>query len=261
MRGNVLPFDVFLFRIMISMSERLQQLQELQRVISGNPNNVSKETRLRFWKIVREIKRETQPDEKEVLLAAEVRNILFTSNQGRTYALGPSLALMAFLGILGFLGYVWTLGLHLDWMQILSWSLSDWSNFGLRFLFVFAAIAFFYPFGRLIAGRWSGIKIEGMCRDQYYEPTLKIDYVTFLKASASRRKWFFFFAGAWTAITAFLLGIVGLVLDLDFTAFIPAILIALFEGYVISSGNVKPSGGEMGHYNREKRIESELKRM
>jgi hypothetical protein len=88
---------------------------------------------------------------------------------------------------------------------------------------------------------------------------LKIDYATFLKAPASRRKWFFFFAGAWTAITAFLLGTVGLILDLDFTAFIPAFFIALFEGYVIISGKTKPTGGEMGHYNREKRIESELK--
>jgi hypothetical protein len=260
MRGNVLPFDAFLFRIMINMSDRLQQLQELQRVISENPKNVSKETRLCFWKIVREIKREPQPNEKEVLLAAEIRNILFASSQGRTYALGPSLGLMAFLGILSVLGYVWTLGFHLDWISIISWSPSDWGNFGLRFLFVFAAIAFFYPFGRLIAGRWSGIKIEGMCRDQYYEPTLKIDYVTFLKASASRRKWFFFFAGAWTAITAFLLGIVGLVLNLDFTAVIPAFFIALFEGYVIISGKTKPTGGEMGHYNREKRIENQMKK-
>jgi hypothetical protein len=259
MKGHSLLDSVFRFRIMSKMSDRLQQLRELQGTISQDPKNAPKETRLRYWNLVREIKREARPDENEVILAAEIRETLFAASRGRTYALGPSLSVMAFLGMLGVLGYVWTLGFHLEWTFILSWSLSDWGNFGLRFLFVFAVIAFLYPFGRFIAGKWAGIKIEGMCRDQYYEPTLKIDYMTFLKAPASRRKWFFFFAGAWTAITAVLLGGIGLVLDFDLTAFIPAFFIALFEGYVIFSGNTKPSGGEMGHYNREKRIESEVK--
>jgi hypothetical protein len=33
--------------------------------------------------------------------------------------------------------------------------------------------------------------------------------------------------------------------------------LVLFEGSVILSGNPSPTRGEMGHYNREKRIERE----
>ena len=46
-----------------------------------------------------------------------------------------------------------------------------------------------------------------------------------------------------------------MLLALDFTALIPAIFLILFEGGAILSGNPSATRGEMGHYNREKRIE------
>ncbi len=237
------------------MTDRSIELEEIHSIVVQNPKEVPSETRKRFWKIVRQIKRNPRPNEQEVLQASETRNILFDANRGRTYPLGPVLALETVLGFLALWGYIWALGTPLDWTGILAWSFSNWLNFGLRFLLVFAIIAFLYPIGRVIAGKWAGIKLEGMCRDQYYEPTVKIDYVTFLKASASKRKWFFFFAGFWTVITSLWVWIVGMYLAGDYTALIPAVILLLFEGAVVLSGNPSPTRGEMGHYNREKKIE------
>ncbi|MHA2046070.1 MAG: hypothetical protein ACW99G_14860, partial [Candidatus Thorarchaeota archaeon] len=89
---------------------------------------------------------------------------------------------------------------------------------------------------------------------------VKIDYVTFLKAPAWKRKWFFFFAGFWTVITSFWVWIVGMLIAVDYTALIPAIILALGEGAVVVSGNASPMRGEMGHYNREKKIERAWKK-
>ncbi len=242
------------------MTERLSKLVEIKFIIDNDPKQVPAETRKQFWKIVRQIKREPKPVEQEVLKASEIRNILFATDRGGTYPLAPVLLLETILGLLALWGYIWALGLPLIWSEILIWGVSSWSSFGLRFLFVFAVIAFLYPIGRVIAGKWAGIKLDGMCRDQYYEPTVKIDYVTFLKAPASKRKWFFFFAGFWTVITSLWLWILGMLLSWDYTALIPTVLLLLFEGSVILSGNPSHNRGEMGHYNREKRIEREWKR-
>ena len=237
------------------MTERLTELEEIHSIVVQNPKEVPSETRKRFWKIVRQIKRNPRPDEQEVIKASEIRNILFEANRGRTYPLGPLLLLETILGLLALWGYIWSLSTPLNWMGILAWGLSGWINFGIRFLCVFAVVAFLYPIGRVIAGKWAGIKLEGICRNQYYEPTVKIDYVTFLKAPASKRKWFFFFAGFWTVITSLWLWIVGMILAGDYTALIPAVILCIFEGAVVLSGNPSPTKGEMGHYNREKRIE------
>jgi hypothetical protein len=237
------------------MTSRLDELTRIHSIIVQNPKDVPSESRKRFWKLVREIKREPRPDSQEVTKAAEIRNILFEMNRGRTFPLVPGLLFETLLGVLAVLGYIWALQTQLDWIEILSWVYSDWLTFGVRFLFVFAAIALFYPIGRVIAGKWAGIKLEGICRDQYYEPTVKIDYVTFLRAPASKRKWFFFFAGFWTIITSSWLWVLGMVLAGDYTALIPTVLLILFEGAAVLSGNPSPTRGEMGHYNREKKIE------
>jgi hypothetical protein len=236
------------------------KLEEIHTIVLQNPKEVPSETRKLFWKLVRQIKRSPQPDDEEVVKAAEIRNILFELNRGRTFSLGPVLALETILGLLALWGYLWALETTLDWGLIFAWSFPQWLNFGLRFLFVFAIIAFLYPIGRVIAGKWAGIKLEGMCRDHLYEPTVKIDYVTFLKAPAWKRKWFFFFAGFWTVITSFWVWIVGMLIAVDYTALIPAIILALGEGAVVVSGNASPMRGEMGHYNREKKIERAWKK-
>ena len=120
---------------------------------------------------------------------------------------------------------------------------------------MFFAIAFLFPFARVIGGKWAGIKLLGMSTSQANEPAVKIDYVTFLKAPASKRKWFFFFSGIWNVITSIWLWVLGMYLALDYTALIPAIIFSVFEGAVVLSGNPSSSRGEMGNFNRERRIE------
>ena len=237
------------------MSERLQELEKIREEVKEDPENVPLDRRKYFWKLVRQIKRELHPDDSEIETASEIRNILFEVDRGKTYRTGPTLVLMTLIGIGSLLAYLWLLGTPLDWSNILMWSLGDLWNLFLRFLVVMGVVAFFYPWGRVIAGRILGIRIMGMCTHDYYEPAMKIDYVSFLKARPSNRKWFFFFAGLWTAITSIVVGVIGFIIAGDFTAFIPAILILLFEGKVIASGSAKRTSGEMGHYNREKKIE------
>jgi hypothetical protein len=116
------------------------------------------------------------------------------------------------------------------------------------------------PFDRLIRGRLTGIRFEGFCRGRYYEPTLKIDYGSFLQVSAPRRKWLFFFAGSWTILTSLFIGLVGLVLVGDLSGILPAAVLTLLDCLVILSGTTGYIGGEMVHFNRERKVERTLRR-
>lgn len=244
----------------VGVSERLHELERIREEVKEDSENVPRETRKYFWKLVRQIKREPEPNDDEIVVAAEVRNILFEVDRGRTYSTGPALAGMTILGVVSLIAYLWLVGTPLDWSNALGWTLGNLWQFVLRFLCIFFIITFFYPLGRFIAGTALGIRIEGLCRDEYYEPTLKIDYVSFLKASPPKRKWFFFFAGLWTIITSIFTGLMGFFFGGDITPFIPALFLILFEGYVVLTGTPKKSRGEMGHYNREKRIEKAWKK-
>lgn len=242
------------------MTERLSKLERIRDEVRQDPENVPVDTRKHFWKLVRQIKREPRPNKDEIVVAAEVRDILFEVSRGRTYPLGPSLTVMILIGLAPLVAYLWLLQTPLDWSIVLAWTLTDVWQVVLRFICIMGVVAFYYPLGRVMAGKVLGIRLLGMCRDQYYEPTIKIDYVTFLMVSPPRRKWFFFFGGFWTVITAVTVGLVGLVIGGDITGFIPAALLVLFEGYVVYSGNPSPTRGEMGHYNREKKIERAWRR-
>ena len=221
------------------------------------PPEVKKE----FWRIVREIKRSDAPDEEEIRIAADIRDMLFVIRRGRTYALRSTLGIMFLIGILvSVVPYLYLLSFPLDWTQILVWNMDSWILFAFRFIAVFMGIAFFYPFGRLIAGRLLGIKIMGVCWDDFREPTLRIDYVTFLSLHPSRRKWFFFIGGIWTVITSLIYWIVGMLMAMDFTGMIPLIVLLIFEGGVLLSQKPTYKLGEMGLCNRERKIEREWKR-
>ncbi|MFW9786210.1 MAG: hypothetical protein ACFFE2_16275 [Candidatus Thorarchaeota archaeon] len=242
------------------MTDRLTELEEIHTIVSQNPTEVSKDTRKRFWKLVRQIKKNPRPDEQEVIKASEVRDILFEVDRGKTYPLGPALVAEIILGLVALFGYIWTLGSSLVWSGILTWALADWITFGLRFLCIFFTIAFFFPIGRVIGGKWAGIKLLGMSTSQANEPAVKIDYVTFLKTPAPKRKWFFFFSGVWNIITSFWIWLLGMYLAWDYTALIVVIIFTLFEGSIVLSGNSSSSRGEMGNYNREKKIEQAWKK-
>jgi hypothetical protein len=244
-----------------NVTERLEQLERICSEISANPKATPLEVKRAFWRIVREIKRESTPDPEEIMKAAQIRDILFEVRRGKTYALRPALGIMFASGIaLSVVPFLYLMTFPLDWMNIVGWTLQEWGVFGLRFLTVFAGVALFYPIGRLVGARLLGIKIMGVCWDDYKEPTLKIDYVSFLGLHPTRRKWFFFAGGIWTAITSLLYWIVGVMLAFDFTGLAFALVILVFEGYVLARGKGSYKLGEMGLYNREKKIEQEWRR-
>ncbi|MCK5152118.1 MAG: hypothetical protein KAQ65_09765, partial [Candidatus Thorarchaeota archaeon] len=127
------------------MSERLQELERIREEMKEDPKNVPLDRRKYFWKLVRQIKREPHPDDGEIEIASEIRNILFESDRGKTYRTGPALVLMTILGIGTLLVYLWLLGTPLDWSNIFSWTLADLWNLFLRFLAAMGVVAFFYP--------------------------------------------------------------------------------------------------------------------
>ncbi len=238
-----------------ALSERRQELTQILEIVKQDPNSAPSETTKQFWKLVRQIKRNPTPDQEEIVVAAEIRDLLFKANRGGTYSITTVVAIETIGGFITLWLYLLSLGFLLDWSNIFAWTLLDWGNFGWRFMCVMGCIALFYPYGRIIGGKWAGIKFDGMCRDQYYEPTLKINYVSFLNAPASKRKWFFFIAGIWTVVIGLIVGVIGLIIAADYTAFIPAFALLFLEGLVVLKGISKSTGGEMGHYNREKKIE------
>ncbi|MHA1935484.1 MAG: hypothetical protein ACW97A_09385 [Candidatus Thorarchaeota archaeon] len=243
------------------MNDREQALLEIEQIVSENPKNVDPEIRKRFWKLVRQIKRTPKPDSDEVAVASRIRNQLFEASRGRIYPLWPSVGAFFLLGLIfPTIWYLRLLFVPLDTSIIFSWTMSDWWVFLRRLGSLLAATFFFYPLGRLIAGKWAGIRIDGMCRGMYSEPTLKIEYESFLLASPPKRKWFFFFAGAWTIITLLLLGSIGWLIAGDISGIITVVFLTVSEGAAIISGTTKNVGGEMAHYNRERKIERAWKR-
>ncbi|MFW9864339.1 MAG: hypothetical protein ACFFEX_18830 [Candidatus Thorarchaeota archaeon] len=238
------------------MSDTLERLNQIGEIVSKNPKDTPPEIRKQFWKIVRQIKQQPNPDLIEVKQAAHIRNLLFRARRGRTYPLWPCVILLTILGVIGpTFWYIRLLEVPLDWGTFFSWNDIDWWIFLRRLGSLLGATFFFYSWGRLIAGRWAGIRIEGMSRGMYSEPTLKIDYETFLLATPVKRKWFFFFAGIWTVISSFALGLVGQILVGDLCGIITVLFLGISEALAIWSGTTKNIGGEMAHYNRERKIE------
>ncbi|MHA2213034.1 MAG: hypothetical protein ACW992_07730 [Candidatus Thorarchaeota archaeon] len=136
------------------MSERLSELQRIREEVAANPKEAPRETRKYFWKLVRQIKRETSPNDEEIVIAAEIRNILFEASRGGTYPMAPILFIEFLGGLIMVWYYLTLLQTPLNWMAIGDWGLAGWGMFGLRLLTIMAIVFFFYPFGRLIAGRW-----------------------------------------------------------------------------------------------------------
>lgn len=243
------------------MTDRLQELEHIDEIISNDPENAPLEVRRQFWRIVKQIKRDAKPDENEVKKAARIRNVLFRAKRGRTLPLWPSVTLMFLIGALGpTIWYLRLLEVPITANNILAWTASDWWVFLRRLGSLMAATFFYYPLGRLIAGKWAGIRIDGMSRGMYVEPTLKIDYESFLLATPTKRKWFFFFSGAWTIITSLALGLVGLLQVGDLSGVVTVFFLTTSEGAAIISGTTKNIGGEMAHFNRERMIERAWRR-
>lgn len=122
-----------------------------------------------------------------------------------------------------------------------------------RFL-MFAAIPCFYLHGRYIGGLISGIKFDGVSRDVFHFPTLKINYRSYLLAEPPARQWIFFCGGLGTVVTSVIVATIQFFVFGDILWYLIPIL--LFLGELLDFLNLAgpPSGGEFNHLRRERRI-------
>ena len=236
--------------------QQLIELREIRERVGVNPRQVGEGTKRKFWKIVGAIKRDSETPEENIILAAEIRDIFYHHKLGYPKSLSW-LLLWIIGGVLCVLSYLWTLTTPAWWLG--DPILDTWIHLFWQYSSFMGAIFCFYPFGRLLASYALGIKMDGITRDIYYLPTLKINYITYLKAKPTSRMWFFFFAGIWTVITGLWVGFLGLLIGGDWVGILIAVVLGLLEWVGIYFGG--KWAGEMGHFRRERIIVRDIKRM
>ncbi len=233
----------------------LKELTELYEQVKAHPEGVDSKTRRKFWGIVGKIKRMPSPSEEAIRKAAEIRDIFYERRLGSPKPISW-LTIWFLLGVLCVGAHLWavTLGppyngdFFNDFVIVMS----------IRGGTVGGAIFSFYPFGRLIASKYTKIGLDGITRDIYFLPTLKINYVTYLKAHPPHRQWFFFFAGIWTVITATWVGSLGYILGGEWIGLAMALVLAIAEAFGAIIGG--KWAGELGHFKRERRIVQDWRR-
>lgn len=232
----------------------LDALQEIYTEVVADPKNVDKQVKRRFWQLVGRIKRMSQVDDAVIVKAAEIRDLLYEHRLGKPRSLNW-LILWLLIAVVTLGYYIWDIvygGYTGDFVFDLIFVLIN------RGMTVMLLIFLLYPFGRLLAGRLLGIKLDGITRDVYYLPTLKINYISYLKAPPPNRMWFFVFAGYWTVLTALGAGIVGVLLGGEWIGIIIGVILGLLEALGAIVGGFW--GGELGHFHRERRIVRDWRR-
>lgn len=220
----------------------LDQLNNIRDQVTKDPDNIPPDMIKTFWRIVGQIKRTPSPNEEEIIVASKIRDIMYLTRFGRALSTKLALPLWCFLG-LGFgLGYHWILSQPDSILFYI-----------LRFFMIFGIITFFYPPGRYLAGRLMGIHFDGLVRDPFlrFEPTMKINYPSYLRAAAPKRMWFFFLAGLVPTITGLTAGVFGFWLVGDL---IGILVTGLLGFYAILGAFGYTKAGEMANYQRERKI-------
>jgi hypothetical protein len=222
----------------------LEELKWMRRNIEKNYANLDPAIRPKFWRLVGQIKRLPSPSHELILEASLARNLLYEQRLGRAIPL-YWLVLWFFAGISFILYYLWLL----LYQGRPSGDLIEDLELG---AIVAGAMFFFYPFGRVIAGKLTGISFDGISRDIYYLPTLKINYTSYLRASPPGRLMFFFMSGYWTAICMILIGYMGYWLKGESMAIIFGLVLGAAETLGAIFGG--KWAGELGHFHRELKI-------
>ncbi|MFQ6124612.1 MAG: hypothetical protein ACE5R6_08420 [Candidatus Heimdallarchaeota archaeon] len=229
-----------------------EKLKEIHDLVIRDPKNVTPEIRTHFWKLVGQIKRTPHPDQEIVAKASEIRDLLYEQRLGRTFSLKVMLPIWGVLAIGCFIGYIWSLE-KIAGNDLICFK---WNSHLLGGFVVFG-----YPLGRFVAGTLMGIRFDGMSRDIYYLPTLKINYYSYLMASPPKRQWMFLLAGMSTVFTSGVAGTLGFVMARDATGLL--LCAFLVVSYILVIAFPKQVGrwrGEMGHFYRERNIVRDWKR-
>ncbi|WP_456477621.1 hypothetical protein [Geoglobus ahangari] len=148
-------------------------LNELERIETELKEG--KEVRREFWRVVGRIKRESVRDEEVLRKAAEIRDRIF----GRRIIIGFWPGFLAFL-------FLFTLSNILLYTTATS-PVSE----GLKLAGIVVAelltLYFTFLVGRCISALLAGIKVEGFYRYSPLEFGVKVDYLSYLKATQERR--------------------------------------------------------------------------
>jgi len=232
-----------------TVSKMIDELNEIHKQITKDNDNVPKKVKKRFWKIVGQIKRTSNPDRKLVTKASKIRDLLYSQKYGGSIPLWLALPFLLFLGVICLYGFIYAV-------------LNDvWGGIGgYRHFTIWWTMCFLYPFGRFIAGKFTGIKFDGYAIGSLIFPTLKINYPSYLTTSPPKRKWFFFFSGAWTTIVMGIMGIFGYLILRDTILLVPFVFTTI--AYIPSAmGFLGKYGGEMWNFHRERKIVRDWRRI
>jgi hypothetical protein len=227
----------------------IEELNEIHKQIMKDPTNIPSEVKARFWKLVGQIKRTPNPDKEIVEKASEIRDLLYARKYGGYIPLWLATPIWFVLGFLCVYGFIYAV-IHNVWDGI----------GGYRHFTIWWTIVFLYPFGRIIAGKFTGIKLDGLVMTHFLLPTFKVNYPSYLLTSPPKRQWFFFFAGAWTTIIAGIMGLFGYLIVKDMILFIPFIITGLGE-LVATKGIMGKWGGEMNNFHRERKVVSDWRKL
>ncbi|WP_455369055.1 hypothetical protein [[Eubacterium] cellulosolvens] len=220
----------------------IEELDEIHKRVIKNPANVPSNVKKRFWKIVGQIKRTPNPDKKIVEKASEIRDLLYASSYGGSIPLWIILPILLILAVA--CEYTFFISVLYDLPGAIG---------GYQYWSIWWTMVFLYPFGRLIAGKFTGIKFDGFVLSPLIFPTLKVNYPSYLNTSPPKRQWFFLFAGMWTSIVTGILGInryIALANLFSFHAFI----ILFISEIIAATGVLGQLGGEMNNFHRERKI-------
>lgn len=280
----------------ISSYELLKsELMKIKEELHKSSNMLSYSDKKHFWKIVGQIKRQTNPSLEIIEIASEIREELYQKRLGVPKSVIPVLFIFTICGI-GFLlcsitfafeefypitiilslillvlfmvTYIWIIqvgktksaiifiivvGLTLVYDILMINPKFQFLN-ELNKYYAIIAVPAFYLWGRLVGGYIGKIQFDGVSRDVFYLPTMKINYKSYLTAPAPSRQWIFLFGGLGTVFTFLLVSsVVFLVYNDPFLYIFP---ILLFLGELLDYMNLAgPLGGaEFNHLRREHKI-------
>lgn len=223
-------------------SKMNRELEEIHMQVIKDTDNIPENVEKRFWKIVGQIKRTPNPDPIVVNKASKIRDLLYSNKFGGSIPLW--IAIPICFALAAICEYIFFYAVIFDLQGGIA-MYEHWS--------IWWTMCFLYPFGRFIAGKFTGIKLDGFVISPLVFPTLKVNYSSYLRASPPKRKWFFLFAGSWTSITAGILGIIRYIGTMSMFSFHPVIILAIVE-IIASTGILGKWGGELNNYHRERRI-------
>jgi len=220
----------------------IEELNEIYTQVIKDPSNVPSDVKKRFWKLVGQIKRTPNPDNEIVTKASEIRDLLYTGSYGGSIPLWIILPILFILAVA--CEYTFFYSVIYDSSRTIG-EYQYWS--------IWWTMCLLYPFGRLIAGTFTGIKLDSFVVSPLIFPTLKVNYPSYLNTSPPKRQWFFLFAGAWTSIVTAMLGISRYIITASLFSFHAFIILFILE-IIAATGVLGRWGGEMNNFHRERKI-------